>query len=183
MAGKKKTGAAAKAARTAFAGVMTGLTVVVLFLGNASGVLDLCAVAVTSFFVMLCVEETGGVYPFLVWAASSVLSLVLLPDKQLFLEYALFGGIYPILKLYFEKIPSRVLEWCAKLAYAAASFTAVWALSKFVLHLPDESRTLTYVLTALYLVAMIIYDFALTAAVTAYRLRLRPKLKFLNRLR
>ena len=93
--GRRNTGKTA--ARTALAGMFSALSVVVLFLGYATGVLDLCAVAVTSMFIAVSMIELGGAYPYLVWAVTSVISLVILPDKLLAFEYILFGGIYPIL--------------------------------------------------------------------------------------
>lgn len=171
------------AARTAFAGMLSALSVVVLFLGYATGVLDLCAVAVTSVLVAVTMAEIGGAYPYLVWAVTSVISFVILPDKLLAFEYLLFGGIYPILKLYFEKIHSRFLEWIVKFGYGAAVFLCLYLLSRFVLVAEVESGVLLWVLIFGYAVFFAAFDRALTVALTLYALKLRPKLTFLKKLR
>lgn len=179
--GRRNTGKTA--ARTALAGMFSALSVVVLFLGYATGVLDLCAVAVTSMFIAVSMIELGGAYPYLVWAVTSVISLVILPDKLFALEYILFGGIYPILKLYFERIRRRWLEWVVKLAYAAAVLAVLYAMSRFVLGLPMETGVLAWALLVSYVVFFAAFDRSLTVTLTWYVIKIRPKLTFLKKLR
>lgn len=179
--GRRNTGKTA--ARTALAGMLAALSTVVLFLGYATGVFDLCALAVTSMLVVIAMIELGGAYPYLVWAVTSVISLVILPEKLIALEYILFGGIYPILKLYFERLRPRWLEWAVKLSYAAAVLAVLYALSRFVLGLPMESGALAWALLAAYIVFFAALDRALTVSLTLYIVKVRPKLPFLKKLR
>lgn len=171
------------AARTALAGMLAALGVVVLFAGYATGVMDLTALCVTSVLTAVAVVELGGAYPYMVWGVTSVISFVILPDKSLAAGYLLFGGIYPVLKLYFEQIRSRVLEWAVKLLYGGAVLGALYLMSRFLFGLETETGWLAAALAAGYAVFFVVYDFALNAAMTMYMRRIRGKLTFLRRLK
>ena len=161
--------------------MLAALSVVVLFIGTVTGVMDLTGICVASAFTAIAVVELGGAYPWLIWAVVSVISFILLPDKSIAAAYALFGGVYPMLKLYFERL-GRIAEWAAKLGYGGAVLAALYALTRFVFGIPQESGVLMIGLGVGYAVFFVIYDYALSVAMTLYVQRLRPKLTFLRRL-
>lgn len=161
--------------------MLAALSVVVLFIGTVTGVMDLTGICVASAFTAIAVVELGGAYPWLIWAVVSVISFILLPDKSIAAAYALFGGVYPMLKLYFERL-GRIAEWAAKLGYDGAVLAALYALSRFVFGIPQETGVLMVGLGVGYAVFFVIYDYALSVAMTLYVQRLRPKLTFLRRL-
>jgi len=86
--------------RLTLCAVLTALGVVVLSLGSLLEVLDLSAAALAGMLVVIVVIEVGGPWPWLVWAATGFISL-LLPLKTAAVFYLIFAGYYPILK---EKI-------------------------------------------------------------------------------
>jgi len=171
------------AAKTALAGMLSALSVAIMFIGCATGVMDLTAVTVASLFSMIAVAELGVTYGIGVWVAVSLLSFLLLPDKFVFAEYAFFGGIYPILKLYLERIRNRVAEWTAKIAYAAAVVALLLVTEIFILKLPCEAWYLYAGFAGGFLLFFAVYDLALSRAITLYIRNIRPKLTFLRRLR
>lgn len=173
----KKNGAA----RTALAGMLAALSVVVLFLGTATGVMDLTGICVASAFTAVAVVELGGAYPWLIWGVVSVLAFILLPDKSIAAAYMLFGGVYPMLKLYFERL-GRILEWSAKLGYGGLVLGVLYVLSRFVFGIPQETGWLMIGLGVGYAVFFVVYDYALSVAMTMYMRRLRPKLTFLRKM-
>lgn len=174
---KKKNGSA----RTALAGMLAALSVVVLFIGAVTGVMDLTGICVASAFTAIAVVELGGAYPWLIWAVTTVISFILLPDKSVAATYALFGGVYPMLKLYFERL-SRIAEWAAKLGYGVVVLGVLYALSRFVFGIPQETGWLMMGLGVGYAVFFVVYDYALSVAMTMYMRRLRPKLTFLRKM-
>jgi len=178
MMQKGKKGSAAL--RTALAGMLAALSVVVLFAGYATGIMDLTALAATALLSAVSVVELGGAYPYLIWAVVSVISFMIVPG-EIAAGYLLFGGIYPVLKMYFERLP-RVLEWVVKLCYGALVLAALWLLSKFVFGVPDEAKWMMIGLAVGYALFFVLFDYALSVAITLYMRRLRPKLKFLKRL-
>ncbi len=178
MIPKKKNGS--PALRTALAGMLAALSAAVLFAGYATGVMDLTAIAAASLLSAISVVELGGVYPYLIWVSVSVISFMTVPG-EVAAGYLLFGGIYPMLKMYFEKLP-RVLEWVAKLCYGAVVLAVLWVLSKFVFGIPDEAGWVMIGLGVGYALFFVLFDYALSVAITMYMVKLRPKLRFLRRL-
>lgn len=168
-----------KAARTALAGMLSALGVVFLFVGAVTGVMDLTGICAASVLTAVAVVELGGAYPYLIWAVTGVIAFMILPDKTVAAGYVLFGGIYPMLKLYFERL-SRVMEWIAKLCYGAAVLGVLYVLSRFIFAVPQESLPIMIALGVGYAVFFVIYDYALSVTMTLYMRRLRPKLKFLK---
>lgn len=160
--------------------MLAALGVVILVAGFASGIMDLTALAVSSVLTAIAVVELGGAYPYLVWAVTGVLALIIIPGP-LAAEYLIFGGIYPMLKIVFERF-SRVLEWAAKLTYGAVVLGIMYILSKFLFGDLEETGLLLIGLGVAYAVFFVIYDYALSVAMTTYMRRLRPKLTFLKRL-
>ena len=160
--------------------MLAALSAVVLFAGHVTGIMDLTAIAAAALLSAISVVELGGVYPYLIWAAVSVISFMTVPG-EVASGYLLFGGIYPILKLYFERLP-RVLEWVAKLCYGAVVLGTLWALTKFLFDGFDEPKFVMIGLGVGYALFFVLFDYALSVAITLYMRRLRPKLSFLRRL-
>lgn len=169
------------AACTALAGMLAALSVVVLFLGVVTGVMDLTGICIASAFTAVAVVELGGAYPWLIWGVVSVISFVLLPDKSIAAAYLLFGGVYPMLKIYFERL-GRVLEWIVKLAYGGFVLGILYVLSRFVFGIPQETGVLMIGLGVGYALFFVVFDYALSVAMMQYMRRLRPKLTFLKKL-
>ena len=159
--------------------VLCGLNIVIMYLGTVIEVLDLSASVVASLACIFAVIEMGGSFPWLIYAVTGVLSLILLPfPKTVAFIYVLFSGYYPILKAHIERL-SRPLAWVAKLILFNVALTGLVALSTWVLNIPDglfEANVFVYLLGN---VTFIVYDIALTGLITTYlrvwrkRLRIR----------
>lgn len=65
---------------------------------------------------VVIVIEIGYGYAVAVYAATAILSFLLVPDKEAALMYAIFFGFYPILKGLIERLPTSPLSmrssWC-----------------------------------------------------------------------
>ena len=170
--------------KVAFGAILTALSVILLFVGGITGTLDLAAAALASFCVIFAVIEMGYGSAFLVYAAASVLGL-LLPVKTPALFFAAFFGYYPLVKSFAEKL-SVILSYVIKLAVYSIAYFVMIALSLVVI--TEDIATgnnLILLYAALYLVCaviLIIYDVALTRIITAYNVSLRKKLG-INRFR
>lgn len=159
--------------------IIAGLSFVCLYLGTVTGVFDLCAVVVGAVCIAFAVIEFGGMWPWLVCAVTSVLSFVLLPDKMVGFEYLFLGGVYPILKYYFEgKKP--VVSWIFKFLYFNVALTVTLLVAKFVF--PNDEAWQIMGVAAYFLgnIFFAIYDYALTTFISFYFRVLRKKLKIKN---
>ena len=166
--------------RLAVSAVISALGVVLLFVGSLFQVLDLSMAAIVSLFTVFAVIEIRGSYPFLIYAVTSVLSLLLLPVKTPALVYALFAGYYPILKGVFERHLGRAAAWALKLAVffigaAAAAFVAMKVL------MVDVSLLLAnWWVLLLSIPVFVLYDVGLTRLITAYVVKWRSRFNFLK---
>lgn len=156
------------------ASMLCALSVVVLALGSIISALDLTMVAIASIFVFFAVIEMGSPYQFLIYGVTSLLSLLLLPDKYSAFLYFIFGGIYPILKRVFEKLPT-VLGWVLKILYFNAVLAAMIFGAKYLFGVDEEK--LTAVLFVMGNAAFFLYDIAMTKLITLYLAVLRKKLR------
>ena len=162
--------------RLALCAILAGLSLAVLYVGALSGIFDLCAVVVGALCTAFVVLEIGGIYPWLTAAVTGTLAVLLLPDKFVALEYVVLGGLYPIIKSFFERF-GRILSWVLKLIYFNCALTVCVLLSMFVLQSQDFVSASWIVIYAAGNVFFVIYDIALTSFISVYVLRLRKRLK------
>ena len=100
--------------RLTVSAMLAALGVVIMSLGALIESLDLTTAALASMLCIYAVIELGRGYPWMIWAVTSLLSLLLLPyPKTPALFYVLMGA-YPIIKEKLEKRP-RWLCFCLKL--------------------------------------------------------------------
>jgi len=85
-------------------------------------------VAFASLFGAAAVVEAGiapGIY---VYAASSVLGVLLLPDKAAPILHIFFFGYYPVAKSLIERLNSKIAQWALKLSVFNIALSALWFL-------------------------------------------------------
>lgn len=167
------------AAKTAIGGMATALSVVLL-LPTALDVLYIMLPAMAGLITLFCVIELSRGWAFGVYAATSALSIIVVPNKEAVILYVLFFGYYPIIKGLIEgKIKSRVLEYVIKvLIFNVAVFAAEYIFFK-VMNIPltefldvEEGTFLAkYAILILFALANVMFfflDFLYTASVTLY---------------
>ena len=160
--------------RVAFCGIMTALCVLLMFLTGLIPVGTYALPALAGLLLTVIVIEMGTSWAWLVYAASSVLSVLIAADKMAALLYVLFFGYYPILKAVIERRRMRrSISYLLKFAVFNASMVTGYFLSIWVLGVPQDSFTVFGVyLPAVYLVAgniiFAIYDYAITGVVVSY---------------
>lgn len=156
--------------------LLSALSVVLLYFGSLVEVLDLSMAVLASLAVVVLVIERGGAYPWLIYAVTSMLSLLLLPNKFGAVVYAFFMGFYPIVKEKIEKLPLRALRLALKLATFNAAAILMWWLGGLLLGGFETEIYLAVVLVILN-ATFLFYDYALTVMITAYLRVWRGKLR------
>ena len=156
---------------------MAALGVVILYLGSFIELLDISMAIAASMIAALIVIEYGGAAPWSVYGVTSILSLLLLPQKLPALMYAVFFGYYPIIKERLEKIKSKIIQWIIKLAiFNIATLLLLLLMSLFTVEAP-EGFSLKVAFIALSNLMLILYDIAMTRVVSYYIFRLRHRVK------
>lgn len=174
-------------ARTALCGVLGALGLVLLALGSVLPLATYAAPMLAAFALIPLVQDCPPRYAWLTWAATALLALMLLPDRELALTYALVLGPYPMLKQRLDKLPGRPLRLAAKLAVFNAAVLACYGLLLVVFPLPGlweefavGGLALTLATLAVGNVAFAAFDVVLALLAVVYRRRLRTLLKFLH---
>lgn len=170
----------------ALCGVMGALAVVCLLL-TVFPFATYALPALASVFLFPVVIECGRRYGILVYAATAVLALLLAPDLEAKILYVAFFGYYPVLKSAAEAF-RKVGEWALKLGtFNAAVLIAYFLLTRLGLSLSEFAlgslplAAAVGVFWAIGNVVFVLYDVALTRALTLYFVRFQPLLHRLFR--
>ena len=164
--------------KIALCGVLSALSVVVLLVGNVLQIGTYAAPMLASFLLIPVLEDYGKKYALLLYAVVSLLSLFLVPDKELVLFYVLVLGYYPVLRVRLNNIRRGVLRWMAKFGcFMYALLIVVLAPPELVQEFAAEGTPMLLALLALGNLSFWLCDRALTAITPLYRQRIAPRLK------
>ena len=160
--------------------MLTALGVILMGIGTLVEVLDISTAVIASCCVVIALIEYGKGAPWMVYAAISVLSFLLLPNKFPAMIFTLFVGFYPILKEKLDK-KNKVIRWVLKELIFNVCLAIIILLYMLLFF---EGATLAIPLP-LIIVAMIIlceiifimYDIALERMITFYVIKLRHRFK------
>ena len=156
--------------------MLAALGVIFLWLGSIISVMDISMAVLASLLCIFAVIEYGGGAPWMVFLATGLLSVILLPQKAPAMMYLLFFGYYPILKERMERKP-RAVAWLLKeLCFNVA--LAAMLLLYHLFFMAEATPWIMYVIFAVLAEAVFpIYDFALTRLITFYLFHLRKRLR------
>lgn len=157
-------------------GILLAFAVICVFLAATLPTSKLSLYAISSLFIGVIIIEFGTKAGWTFYFASSILSVVLVPRLEV-IPFVVFFGIYGLIKLYTERIHSRIAEYAIKLVY----FNICIALGLlFLKELVLDGMNLTapvYMIAAVLEVVYLVYDYVYTLFIRFYASRLKPKLK------
>ncbi len=153
--------------KTALAGMLTALTVLIMLVGMIDS-MDLSAAMLGGLVVLVAMTELGNGYAFGVYAAAGIISVLFVPSAGI--TFLCFGGIYPILKSYIEKMRIGPLKWLIKIII----FAVMTVLYVKLAVLPTE---VTWYLYPFSFAAMLLYDVTLKAFSVFYIRKIRNRFK------
>ena len=164
--------------QTAFGGILTALSVVLMFLTGIIPFLTFALPALAGALLILIVMEIGPKWALCVYAAVSILSLLVVADKEAAMMYAAFFGYYPVIKSFLESKLPRVVEWIVKFLIFNAAMVLAYVIIIFVFGMPlDEMEEFGQYAVPILLgmgnVVFFVYDIALTRVIGAYLHRWR----------
>lgn len=174
--------------------LLAALSVAIIAVGGVIEVLDLSVAAIASFVCVFAVIELGGAYPWLIFAVTSVLSIMLIPTNLGAWCYVLFFGYYAILKEKIERLKTPV-AWTLKMligniAFAILLFgfgTITYGTGLNFVELVNkvfDTNFGTFMVVCVILMVealFVVYDIALTRIITFYLNKLRHRFKFLHK--
>ncbi len=96
----------------AYASVFTALVTMFVILGGVFDILDLICVGLATLTVHIALRELPKKYVFMIYAASAVLSLLLMPLRTASLYFAAFFGYFPLLRDFaVRRFPKKKLPY------------------------------------------------------------------------
>lgn len=123
----------------AFAGIISALSVLLLFLGSVIWVLGYIMPIVVSILMIVLVKSVSKKSAILTYVSTSVLSIILLSEKETALLYILFFGYYPIIKNKLDAISSKVIKLIVKLVIYNISVAITQVLCIYVFGIPFDA--------------------------------------------
>lgn len=169
--------------RIALGGIFSALSIVVMLMGGILPFATFSAPAIAGILIVPVAIEFGMKTGYLLYAAIGLLSVFILPDKEMALIFIFLFGFYPLLKARLERIPARVLQWAAKLTLFNVCIFCMYGLILFVFPIGAvvaefEEMGTVFIASLLLLgnLAFVIYDMALVKMIGLYCVKMRPRL-------
>lgn len=171
-----------KSTQVALGGICSALCLLLIFMTCMFPFTDFAFPALAGIVLIAVMIENGTSTAILVYAAVSILSVVIVPSKEAAMMFVFFFGYYPIVKAKLEKIPFRLVEYILKFALFNGAVITCYALivALFGLGAVIENGPLgkfsLFILLGLGNVAFIIYDAAVTRMTFFYLRWFRPRI-------
>ena len=170
-------------ARLALGGVFGALALAVMLLGSVLPAATIAAPAFAGILIVFVAIEWGMKTGYLLYGAIGILSLMVVPDKEMALLFVFFLGYYPLAKARIERLRRRGAQWAVKIALFNGAVLLAYGLILFVFPLPEVREEFAAMgwafaaaLLALGNVTFALYDVAVARTVGLYCARLRPQL-------
>lgn len=159
----------------AYSGVATALSVVMLFLGSIVWVLGYTMPLVASLVMIVLLESVSKKSALLTFVSTSVISFILLNDKECVLLYVLFFGYYPLIRDKINDIKPKILSYLTKFVSfnAAMVLTQILCVYAFGIPFDDMLGKWGIVVFALCLnLVFVVFDKLYTLLLRLYRIEL-----------
>ena len=101
--------------KLAVCSLSTALGVLMLFLGGITMVLAYAAPMFLGIIMIMLRRTFGTKSAWITFIATSLLSFILVTDKECMMMYVIFFGYYPIVREYFTKIKNKAFRIITKL--------------------------------------------------------------------
>ena len=161
--------------------MFTALTVIFMYIGTVFPTGRIGFMAVASLFSAAAVIHFGVLPSVYIFAVSSVIGFLILPDKSPLMFYIFFFGYYPAVKSAAERINKHAAGWGVKLAVFNAALTVMFVFFKELLMLSFlEKLSGGLLAAAVYLIfnaVFVLYDIGLSRLIGFYIIRIHSKLK------
>ncbi|MFQ8832671.1 MAG: hypothetical protein ACLR7U_07255 [Ruthenibacterium lactatiformans] len=169
--------------KIALSGVFGSLAAVLMLMGGILPLATYVAPALAGILIVPVAIEFGIKTGYVLYAAIGLLSLFVVPDKEMSLIFVFFLGFYPLLKASIERMRSRAAQWAVKLAVFNACIVGMYGIILFLFPIGavvEEFESMGIPFTGLLLlmgnVTFVIYDVAVARIIGLYCARFRARL-------
>lgn len=161
------------AGKVALSAVLTALSLAILYAAVLAPTGRVGLAALAGLLPAAAVISGGVGAGGLCYAGTSILSVVLLPDKGISLLYILFFGVYPLVKYALERLRKRGLELLLKLAFFNLILTIFFAFLRVVfLSVLPVGKWGIWLIYLAGNVVFLLYDYGFTKLISFYTIRI-----------
>ena len=172
--------------KIAFCGIMTALALVCMFVGQLVPVAVYTCALISGVCIALVAEKIDIGYATSVYAAASILVLLLIPDKEAAVIFITVVGYYPIYKKLVERsrknfLKSNTAKLIMKLIFINICCVIYFVVTIYILGVPKDSFAIGDVyLPGIFLIMgniiCLMYDKALDNLIILYKYRFRKNI-------
>lgn len=162
-----------KSSNIAQSGIIIALTLAILYSTSLLPISTLSILTLASCLIPIAIIRTSLKSTLLIYVASSILSFFLVPINISVL-YALFFGIYGIIKFFIEKLNNLILEIILKLLSFNLLLFIIYTIFKAFLGFKIQFSLLIFIGAAQ--IGFLIYDYALTLIISYFYNKINKRL-------
>ncbi|MEE1057268.1 MAG: hypothetical protein UH239_08495 [Acutalibacteraceae bacterium] len=166
----------------ALCGVISAISVVVMMLTAVVPVATYATPALAGMILVVLVIETNCKWAFASYIAVSIVSLLIVPDKEAVSLYVLFFGYYSMLKQFIEShIKNRMIQLGIKILVFSVAAISIYFISINLLGIPAEEYqimgiNIPVVFLVLGIIVFLLFDYAFTGIISTYIDKFRDKI-------
>ena len=171
-----------KSTQVALGGLSSALCLLLMFMTGLIPFSSYIFPALAGIVLISVREENGLKTALLVYAATSLLALLIIPDREAVMMYIMLLGYYPLAKPWIERL-ARPLSILFKVLLFNIVVVAFYYVMLFVFGVPDMlegwgdfGRYTVAVILVIVNFTLFMYDYLLTQALHIYRGWFRPKI-------
>lgn len=164
----------------AYSGVATALSVVMLFLGSIFWVLGYTMPLVASLVMIILLDSISQKSALLTFISTSIISFILLNDKECVLLYILFFGYYPLIRHKINDIKPKFLSYLLKFITFNAAMVLTQVLCVYVFGIPFDDMLGKWGIVVFVLclnLVFVVFDKLYTLLLKLYRIKLKKKVE------
>lgn len=164
----------------AYSGVATALSVVMLFLGSIFWVLGYTMPLVASLVMIILLDSISQKSALLTFVSTSIISFILLNDKECVLLYVLFFGYYPLIRDKLNDIKPKFLSYLLKFVSFNAAMVLTQILCIYVFGIPFDDMLGKWGIVVFVLclnLVFAVFDKLYTLLLRLYRIKLKKKVE------
>ena len=182
-----RTNSRYQSGKIAYCGLMTALSASLMLAGGIIPIATYAVPMLSGVLLLPVLLEYGKKTAWTVYAAVSLIVLMLGIDKEAAFFY-IFLGYYPVLKWDIEKIKGKPLKLMVKLLVINVSIVLMYVVLGLVMNMDAVVQEFSQMGAALLIVfivvldmCLLLYDRLMLPLVYLYANRIAPKLRFLRR--
>lgn len=166
--------------KVATCGICTAISVVLLFFGGVIYIFAYVVPIVLGLLMMMLKKTLKTSSAVSVYVATSILSFMIVPDKETVLLYIMFFGYYPIIKASLDKIKPKFLSVLVKILLFNVSLIAIELICVYVFGIPffeDGAFSISLLILFVFLMnfLFVMYEYILKHSLVIYERKLEKR--------